>query len=357
MRRALVVGAGPAGAGFAWMLKRLAPEWEVEVWEKHPEDAQIGFGVTMPPSILDRIDYGGPRWRVTSSYLSYLGERHLEHEIELVTVERTSFVRWLRKALNDSGVAMRYEQPLEARVPEGFDLVVGADGVNSAIRSLVVPPEDVRRESASTFHTWLSVNRTFDGLETIFRPHGGDLFLAFVYPYSAATSTFIVECTGDSWRRRQFGRMQSAEALKALSEVFHLDLSGARLDAGVDLRWGRFPHLAVTGGARGNKVLIGDAAHTANYAGGFGTLLALEDAVALAQAVADHDEVENALEHFVASRKRDVAGRQQRALSRHHWHARVMREYEQGEHEAVRRACFEVERMMVALSGGRALGN
>lgn len=353
MSSALVIGGGPAGLSFALTLKRRAPSWKIVVRERRPEAAEIGFGVTMPSAMLDALGYDDARWSVDTSYIQWRGDRYLQHDIDLLTIERTTFVRWLQRESRRLGVIVEFET--DVRGPEDFDssewdVVVAADGVHSRLRGLVADARAVEVSEASTYHTWLAAPRCFDGLETIFREHEGDLFLSFVYPYAPALSTFIVECTAETHARRGFAEMDQAQTLSALEAIFAPDLDGGGLLPGGTLRWSRFQNLSLTRWSRDHIVLIGDAAHTANYAGGFGTLLALEDGITLAGVIADASDVGAGLSEFEAQRRTDVLHRQRRALSRHHWHARVLRDYEAGDAQAVERATAEARQMMESLA-------
>jgi 2-polyprenyl-6-methoxyphenol hydroxylase-like FAD-dependent oxidoreductase len=66
--------------------------------------------------------------------------------------------------------------------------------------------------------------------------------------------------------------------------------------------WRRFPRLWCQRWVSGNRVLIGDAAHTAHFSIGSGTRLAMEDAIALARALRTADDLPAALKRFEEER-------------------------------------------------------
>jgi anthraniloyl-CoA monooxygenase len=66
-------------------------------------------------------------------------------------------------------------------------------------------------------------------------------------------------------------------------------------------------------------VLLGDALHTAHFSIGSGTKLALEDAIALARAFAEHSRVADALPHFQQVRKPVVDALQGAAMESLQW--------------------------------------
>jgi anthraniloyl-CoA monooxygenase len=72
-------------------------------------------------------------------------------------------------------------------------------------------------------------------------------------------------------------------------------------------------------------VLLGDAAHTAHFSIGSGTKLALEDAIALADALRTHDEVPAALTAYESARRPATDGIQRAAAESLDWFARYRR--------------------------------
>ena len=82
-----------------------------------------------------------------------------------------------------------------------YDLVVAADGLNSAVRARYAdtfrPTLDVR----DCKYMWLGTDKVFDAFTFYIRetPHG--VMQIHGYPYDATGSTFIVEMTSEVWRR------------------------------------------------------------------------------------------------------------------------------------------------------------
>jgi 2-polyprenyl-6-methoxyphenol hydroxylase-like FAD-dependent oxidoreductase len=108
--------------------------------------------------------------------------------------------------------------------------------------------------------------------------------------------------------------------------VFADTLEGAPLISNRST-WRRFPQVRNRLLAAGNAVLIGDALHTAHFSIGSGTRLALEDAVALAKAIAGRpSDIREALAGFEAARRpvldkllaaADASGRWYEQFDRH----------------------------------------
>ena len=91
---------------------------------------------------------------------------------------------------------------------------------------------------------------------------------------------------------------------RAVCERLFADtLEGAPLVANNSM-WRQFPDLSCERWFDGNRVLVGDALHTAHFSIGSGTRLALEDVIALVKSLQDADwKVPAALQSYQAERK------------------------------------------------------
>ena len=116
------------------------------------------------------------------------------------------------------------------------------------------------------------------------------------YPFSAAGSTFIVEMHERVWRAAGFDATERPEFPagcqrrvrgRADPEIFADELGGHAVLTN-NSKWLNFTTVRNAALARGNLVLLGDAAHTAHFSIGSGTKLAMEDALALAACLHEH---------------------------------------------------------------------
>jgi 2-polyprenyl-6-methoxyphenol hydroxylase-like FAD-dependent oxidoreductase len=78
------------------------------------------------------------------------------------------------------------------------------------------------------------------------------------------------------------------------------------------------------------KVILGDAAHTAHFSKGYGTDLAIRDSLCLAQHLATYADVSTALSGFERQRKREVSAVQAQAASSHNWYQEILERYDRG---------------------------
>jgi 2-polyprenyl-6-methoxyphenol hydroxylase-like FAD-dependent oxidoreductase len=81
-----------------------------------------------------------------------------------------------------------------------------------------------------------------------------------------------------------FDRMKEEESRMTCEAIFADTLDGARLISNKSI-WRRFPRVSNERWFSGNRVLLGDALHTAHFSIGSGTRLAMEDAIALVHAL------------------------------------------------------------------------
>src|SRR5919107_1750832 len=59
-QRIAIIGGGPGGLYTAALLKRLAPDRQVTVWERNAPDDTFGFGVVLSDETLGGIEHADP---------------------------------------------------------------------------------------------------------------------------------------------------------------------------------------------------------------------------------------------------------------------------------------------------------
>src|SRR4029077_7189933 len=90
-------------------------------------------------------------------------------------------------------------------------------------------------------------------------------------------------------------------------------------------RWLEFATVSNRKWHDGRVVLVGDAAHTAHFSIGSGTKLAMEDAIALAGALAAEPDLDAALAAYEAERRPAVASTQRAAHTSREWFEGIAR--------------------------------
>jgi anthraniloyl-CoA monooxygenase len=178
---------------------------------------------------------------------------------------------------------------------------------------------------------WLGSKKSFDAFTFDFRRTEHGWFQAHIYKFDADTSTFIVETTEDVATAHGLDKADEARSVAFCEELFSEVLDGASLMSNArHLRgsaWLNFGRLICGKWSHFNGtnhvVLMGDAAHTAHFAIGSGTKLALEDAIELTRQFrefgATADKIPEVLGAYEEVRAVDVARIQNAARNAMEW--------------------------------------
>jgi len=311
--RVEILGAGPAGLYSAILLRSAMPKTRVRVSEQNPADATFGFGVVFSDSALDflRADDAAThalitprmeRWR--NMTLSLGGERVILDGIGFSAIGRMQLLELLQRRALEVGVELDFNRRVDDidALEREADLVIGADGLNSIVRRSAENAFAPRLEYFDNHFAWFGAAREFATLTQTFVRGAGCSFNAHHYRYAPGRSTFIVECDPNGFARQGFADMDEQQSARVCEQLFAATLDGAALECNHSI-WRRFPRLWCDNWVAGRRVLLGDAAHTAHFSIGSGTRLALEDAIALKRALAEHDDVDAALADFQRQRQ------------------------------------------------------
>jgi len=324
--RVAVVGGGPGGLFFATLLGRLDPSIEVTVFERNRADDTFGFGVVFSDRTLEAIhdadpvlrqalDAHGCHWEDIEVRLK--GERIRCGGNGMAAIVRTTLLLLLQERARDLGANLRFSTEVTLDDLGDYDLVVAADGTGSRIREQVADQLDVTVETSEVKFIWFGTGYLFGGLTFVHEhgPHGA--FAVHGYPIGNGMSTFIVETDELTWRRAgldefDVSRPPGPSDMRTkdyLQDLFADQINGRELLVN-NSRWSNFvtrrtrPWHAF---APQPVAFLGDAVHTAHFSVGSGTKMAMEDAVALADAVAAHpDDMEAAFEEYECSARPPV---------------------------------------------------
>ena len=306
-----ILGGGPAGLYTAILVRRLMPHASVRVTEQNPRGATFGFGVVLSDRALEFLEADDPE---THAAIAPAMERWrdmvLEHPRGAVTIDGVGFSAIGRLDLIDIlcaraealGATVRFSHPIRHLDELDGDLVVGADGLASLVRRSEEAAFAPHLEHFDNHFAWFGTRRPFRALTQTFVRTAHGAFNAHHYRYAPAMSTFIVECSPDTFERYRFADMNEAQSAAACAEIFADVLEGAPLVTHRS-HWRRFPRLWCERWWAGNRVLVGDAAHTAHFSIGSGTRLAMEDALALVTSLARIDDLQDALAAYESSRR------------------------------------------------------
>ena len=318
-----IVGAGPAGLYTAILARLRLPEVDVRIRERNPRGATFGFGVVFSDKALDFLKADAPelhalvvpemeQWR--NMTLNLPSRSVTLDGVGFSAIGRLRLLTILETYAASLGVDIAYNTELSAAGSLDGDLIVGADGVNSFVRASDPEGFAPTLDHVTNRFAWFGTPRAFDTLTQTFIETDLGPLNAHHYRYAPDMSTFIVECGPDVWRAHGFDQMDEAESARRCAALFADVLGGAELVTNRST-WRTFPRLWCDNWVLGNRVIIGDAAHTAHFSVGSGTRLAMEDAIALVASLCAHDTLDQALAAFQDSRP-PIAGKIVRAANR-----------------------------------------
>ncbi|NNH68645.1 bifunctional salicylyl-CoA 5-hydroxylase/oxidoreductase [Nocardia uniformis] len=336
--RIAVIGGGPAGLYFSALMKQLDPNHEITIWERNAPDDTFGFGVVFSDETLGAIEHADEQvyQRMSARFarwsdidVSYRGEIRTSGGQGFAAMSRKELLHILQERCRELGVTIHFGQlaPAVAELAATYDLVLGADGLNSAVRNqyadIFGPSLDLRHNK----YMWLATDRAFEAFEFFVKHTPYGVMQVHGYPYSATESTFIVEMHESVWRNAGFHEFADREFLPGdsddksialLKDIFAEELDGNSLLAN-NSRWIQFTTVRNRTWRHDNIVLVGDAAHTAHFSIGSGTKLAMEDALALAACLHENDSVAGGLDAYEAERRPVVESLQRAAQASLEW--------------------------------------
>ena len=347
--RIVCIGGGPAGLYFALLMKKNHPEHHIRVVERNKPYDTFGWGVVFSDATMEAMKV----WDETSAAeiqdafnhwddieVLFKGTRQRTSGHGFVGIGRKKLLNILQKRCEDLGVELIFETDVDAdtQYPDA-DLIIASDGLNSKIRHRyadIFEPDMIVRPNR---YIWLGTNKLFDAFTFDFRKTDHGWFQAHIYKFDDKTSTFIIETTEEAYQAHGLDEMSQQDSISFCENLFSEVLEGAPLMTNArHLRgsaWLNFNRLICGKWSHynGNShvVLMGDAAHTAHFAIGSGTKLAIDDAIELTNQfnLHGHDKshIPAALETYEEIRRVDVARIQNAARNAMEWFEVVGRRY------------------------------
>ncbi len=335
------IGGGPSGLYFALLMKQNNPAHEITVVERNKPYDTFGWGVVFSDATMDNMQVQDP---VTAAEirqafnhwddieLIFKGETIRSGGHGFVGIGRKKLLNILQTRCEALGVKLVFETDADsdADYPDA-DLIIASDGINSRIRSKhaeVFKPEITVRPNR---FIWLGTHKLYDAFTFLFEKTEHGWFQAHVYKFDENTTTFIVECTEATWLAHGLDQADPDQSIAFCEKVFADNLQGATLMTNArHLRgsaWLNFQSVKCAQWSffNGNShvVLMGDAVHTAHFAIGSGTKLAIEDAIELARQFTERgdtaEHIPEVLTRYQALRHVDVLRLQNAAWNAMEW--------------------------------------
>ncbi len=335
------IGGGPAGLYFALLMKKLGPQHDITVVERNKAYDTFGWGVVFSDQTMDHMR----QWDIETAEEIQQAFNHWD-DIELhfkgcvirsgghgfVGIGRKKLLNILQARCEQLGVRLVFEQDANSDLdyPDA-DLIIASDGINSKVRQRtpeVFQPDIVTRPNR---YIWLGTKKLYDAFTFLFEKTEHGWFQAHIYKFDEHTSTFIVECPEKVWQAHGLDQADQAQSIAFCEKLFASNLQGEKLMTNArHLRgsaWLNFQRVKCAQwshfNGRSHVVLMGDAVHTAHFAIGSGTKLALEDAIELVrqfQKLGDTPaHIPEVLRQYQAVREIDVIRLQNAAWNAMEW--------------------------------------
>jgi anthraniloyl-CoA monooxygenase len=347
--RIAVLGGGPGGLYFAALAKQLDPRHEITVWERNAADDTFGFGVVFSDETLGGIEHADTAiFAAMSREFARWDDIDVQFRDSVFTSGGHGFAAMSRKRL----LAILQERCADLRVPvlfgtqsppaaglsAGYDLVVAADGANSATRAAFSDTFRPTLEQRRCKYIWLGTDLVFDAFKFFVLDTPAGVMQVHGYPYSRDASTLILEMHEDVWQRAGFTAPDLPPGKsddQSITEVAGLcqDFLGGHGLVGNNSKWISFSTVRCGSWRHENIVLLGDAAHTAHFSIGSGTKLAMEDALALAACLHETSSVAGALSAYEAERRPVVLSTQRAAQASLEWFENIGQYTDQDPHQ------------------------
>lgn len=335
-RKAVVVGAGIGGLAAALALLRRG--WQVEALERAPALREVGAGLQISPNgfrVLDALGLGAAveagafepeeiemrygrsgrlifRLPAGATMRARFGAPYLQ-------VHRADLIETLRAAVEAAGGVIRtgvevtgYDAgasgaaAVAASGPAAeCDLLVGADGLRSAIRARMLGPEAPRFTGAVAYRAVAPAAALGDLRLT----RGACLWVgpgahAVTYPLRrGAAVNFVGVVDRDEPGEESWTAAARRDEVAAAFAGWAPPVARIVAEAADWRRWPLYDRAPLVRWSDGRVALLGDAAHPMLPSFAQGACQALEDAWRLAARLEESDDVAAALIDFEAARK------------------------------------------------------
>ena len=336
------IGGGPAGLYFGLLMKARWPNHQITVVERNLPYDTFGWGVVFSDATMENMHVWDAKTadEIQKSFshwddieLLFKGRRIRSGGHGFVGIGRKKLLNILQARCEELGVVLRFDCEVKSDLdfPDA-DLIIASDGINSIIRSHyqdIFKPDIITRPNR---YIWLGTHKLYDAFTFDFQKTEHGWFQAHIYKFDSTTSTFIVECPEHVWLAHALDKADQNESIAFCEKLFSKNLNGAKLMTNArHLRgsaWLNFQRIVCEQWWLKNKhgshvVLMGDAVHTAHFAIGSGTKLAIEDAIELTKQFeeigCDRNQISNVLTRYQELRRVETLKIQNAAWNAMEW--------------------------------------
>lgn len=295
-----VIGAGPAGLYFSLLSKKQNPSHDIDVYEQNPKGATYGWGVVFSDvglAFLKEADaeffaeFTAGHEKCDYMEVVHQGTHVQIHGNHFSRSARIDMLNTLQSACQKLGVRVHYQHRIDdvAALAASVDLLIAADGGNSTVRSQFAEYFSPSFEKRRNKFAWYGTRQRFHPVSLIFSQTEHGVFMAHSYQYSPELSTFLVEVSPETWHRAGLDTASEEESRAYCAKVFAAQLGSNELLGNRSL-WFDANIVKNEKWTYKNIVLLGDALRTVHFSLGSGTRMAMQDAIALHKAIAEHPD-------------------------------------------------------------------
>jgi anthraniloyl-CoA monooxygenase len=329
MKKITVIGGGPGGLYFSILTKKAMSNCQIDVYERNKPEDSFGFGVVFSDETLGEFLMRDLKsYELIRSEFAYWDDIIVARDGQTVNSSGNGFCGCSRKTLlkllhqrcREEGVNLHFEQNVDDLSQfADSDIIVACDGIGSAIRTKFASEFGTKIELKKNRFVWLGSTKPLDAFTYFFRTTPFGTIVAHTYQYEDGMSTWIFECSEQTWQNIGFEVTNEEDTIQKIAEIFKDELDGHSLISNKS-HWRQFPHVTNEKWSHNNIVLLGDAKATAHYSIGSGTKLAMDSAIGLSDAViANPTNVEAAFEQYDKTRRNTVEMIQYAALVSLDW--------------------------------------
>jgi 2-polyprenyl-6-methoxyphenol hydroxylase-like FAD-dependent oxidoreductase len=331
-----IVGAGIGGLAVAATLWQAGID--VRVYEQAPAFARVGAGIQMMPnsmkvlrrigveekvrdtsfmpySHLNRDGYSGEVIRELPMPESLFGAPYLcMHRAELhkalAAVVPENLVHLNKKLVGLEQSAGRVTLAFADGTRAQADAVVGADGVHSVVRDIIIGPDAPLHKGRIAYRAIFSsaLLNGFDIGSSRTKWWGRDRHIVIYYTNATRTELYFVTSVPEpaEWvTRESWSAKGDVKELRNAYQDFHADVRGVLAACPDCHKWAILEREPLPRWTDGRIVLLGDACHPMTPYMAQGGATAIEDAAILARCLeaVEGDDIEGAFRRYEEHRK------------------------------------------------------
>ncbi len=332
------LGGGPGSMYFAILMKKSFPDADITIYEQNKPDDTFGFGVVFSDkTMLGFRDADEPTYTAITDSFEHWDDIDIHFKGEVLKstghgfagMSRHKMLLLMQERCRELGIDMHFEHLIDdPETVRDCDLLYAADGVNSVTRTKYADKFGPDVDFRPNRFVWLGSDYNFPAFTFHFIKNEHGLWRTHCYRYEQDRSTLIIECTEDTYQNTGLG---------VTDEDATADYVHALLDPYIPVEhkviknkshWRQFPNISCENWYFDNVVLAGDAVHTAHFSIGSGTKLAMEDAIALHDAIIETGSVKDGLPRYVETYKPQVESLQRSAIVSQRWFEEAERYYD-----------------------------